>query len=147
MHREEAATIHPDILSSRIVSEEGEVVYKDLAFSTTIQFEREWKLGGKPWKSTWEYTQSPPEKFRVELVAGEEPFALGSYWENTYREVSGGTLISTEGEIVLRRLKAPRVLQGWLIRRGLSRSDEEDLAFLRKADLSHLSYQPQTSAR
>jgi hypothetical protein len=135
MHRDEATAIHPDILSQRIVGEEGEVAYQDLTFKTTIVFEREWRLGGTPWTSTWQYTQSPPERFRAELLGGDEPFAVGSYWENTYREVSRGTLISTEADLVFRDFKVPRLLQGWGVRRAMSQADKEDLAYLRRTNL------------
>ena len=40
-HRDEVTAIHPDILSQRIVREEGEAEYKGLTFKTTIVFERE----------------------------------------------------------------------------------------------------------
>ncbi|MFQ6012730.1 MAG: hypothetical protein ACE5LS_03690 [Thermoplasmata archaeon] len=135
MHRDEATAIHPDILSQRIVSEEGEAAYKDLTFKTTIVFEREWRFGGKPWMSTWQYTQSPPERLRIELLGGDEPFAVGSYWENTYSEVSRGTLILTKGEMIFRDLKAPKFLQGWAVRRGMSQADKEDLNYLRRTNL------------
>ncbi len=134
MHRDEAAAIHPDILSQRVVSEEGEAEYRDLTFKTTIVFERKWRLGGRPWTSTWQYTLSPPERFRIELLAGDEPLAVGSYWENTYSQVSGGTLISTEGDIVFKSLKVPRPLQRWALRRGMSQADKEDLAHLKRTN-------------
>ena len=131
-HRDEATAIHPDILSQRILSEEGEAEYRDLTFKTKIVFEREWRLGDRPWTSTWQYTLSPPERFRIELLGGDEPLAVGSYWENTYSEVSRGTLISTEGNVVFRALKVPRLLQGWALRRGMSQADKEDLAYIKR---------------
>ena len=134
-HRDAATVIHPDILSQRILREEGEVAYGDLTIRSTIVFEREWRLGRRRWTSTWQYTQSPPERFRIELLGGDEPFAVGSYWENAYREVSQGTLISTEGDIVFQDLKVPRFLQGWGVRRSMSQADKEDLAYLRRANL------------
>lgn len=134
-HRDEATSIHPAILFQKVVGEEGEVAYGDLTFATTLVFEREWRLGGDSWMSTWQYTQSPPARFRVELLGGDEPFELGSYWESTYREVSQGTLISTEGDIAFRDLKVPRLLQRWAVRRSMSRADREDLAYLQRINL------------
>ncbi len=131
-HRDEVTSIHPDILSQKILSEEGTVAYQGITFSKRVTFEREWNLGGRPWRSTWQYTQSPPERFRVELLGGDEPFAIGSHWESTYREVPLGTLITTDVDIVFRDLKVPRFLQGWAVKRSMSRSDREDLNYLRR---------------
>lgn len=130
-HRDAASAIHPDILSQRIIHEEGEIAYQGLTFNSTIVFEREWRLGGRRWTSTWQYTQSPPERFRIDLLGGDEPFAVGSHWENAYREVPQGTFVSTEGDIVFQDLKVPRFLQGWAIRRSMSQADREDLAYLK----------------
>lgn len=134
-HRDEVTAIHPDILSQWIVSEEGEVAYQEMTFSRRITFDREWRIGGRHWKSTWQYTQSPPERFRVELLGGDKPFNVGSYWESTYSEVSRGTVISTEADIVFQDLKVPRWVQGWAVRRSMARSDKEDLDYLRRSNL------------
>lgn len=133
-HRDDVTAIHPDILSQKVVREEGEVDYQGLTFSKRIVLDREWRLGGRPWTSTWQYTQTPPERFRVELIGGDEPFTVGSYWESTYREVPLGTLIVTQGDIRFQDLKVPRFLQGWAVRRGMSRSDKEDLEYLSTAN-------------
>lgn len=134
-HRDDAPSIHPDILSQRILREEGEAAWGKLRVPRAVVFEREWRLGRRRWTSTWRYVQAPPERFRVELLEGDEPFAAGSHWENTYREAPGGTLVATEAELVFQGLRVPWFLQGWAVRRAMARSDREDLAYLRRTGL------------
>ncbi|MBI4257660.1 MAG: hypothetical protein HY619_01770 [Thaumarchaeota archaeon] len=127
--------IHPAIISSKITREEGETEYNNQTLKTSITFERKLNVRGRTWSSTWKYIQSPPKKFRVEVIAGEGPLAAGSYHESIYSEVSGGTLVSTKGEWIIQGLNIPKFLHGWMVKRELEKSDKEDYDYLQKANL------------
>ncbi len=112
--------IHPNILSQKIVSE----------YNGGIIFERTIRSIGRTQRSEWKYQVEPPHKLRWDVVAGEGPFANGSYVQNTYTDVPGGTQITTDGEVNLQGI--PGFLQGWIVRRVLGRLDNEDLSYLQK---------------
>jgi hypothetical protein len=134
MHPYTGTEIHPMIISQKILSEEGDIVYKDLTYKAATILEQEAKgFRGKTWRFTAKAVCSPPEKWRAEVLASDGLIAKGSYWENTYTELPEGTLISTKGEITLKGV--PRFLQRWIIRRFLNTLDKEDLDYLRKINL------------
>ncbi len=132
-HRDDITSIHPAVLSQRILKEEGGVAFRGLTAPRIVVLERTWVLGRRQWTSRWQYTQSPPERFRVELLGGDTPLAVGSHWENVYEPAPGGTRISTEAEIEFQDLRVPRLLQSWAVRRSMRQSDKEDLAYMRGA--------------
>ncbi len=112
--------IHPNVLSQRIVSEHN----------SEIVFERIIRSVGRTQRSEWKYKLEPPDKLRWEIIAGEGPFAKGSYIENTYKDIPEGTQITTDGEIILKGV--PRFLQRWVLAWIFGRIDNEDLTYLRK---------------
>lgn len=132
-HRDDIPAIHPAIQTQRILKEEGEVTLHDATVPERVVLERTWRLGRRLWTSRWQYTQAPPDRFRVELVGGDEPLTVGSHWENRYEETPRGTLVSTKAEITFQDLKVPRGLHAWAVRRTMRQSDREDLAYLRRA--------------
>ncbi|MFQ5998748.1 MAG: hypothetical protein ACE5KO_05530 [Candidatus Bathyarchaeia archaeon] len=125
--------IHPEIISRKIVSQGVDIVYKGLTYNASTVDEREIKLRGKISSSSWKIDSSPPDKVRLEVVESSGPVVKGSYFENLYSEVPGGTQVSTKVDIVLHGV--PGLFQGWVIRRALNRADKQDLHYLNKMKL------------
>jgi len=120
------------MLSQRLLSSEGEVVYKGLTFWPSFVFEREWRYRGKVFKSDLRVDVSPPGKFR-EAFKDDHGLALkGSYWEDIYAEMPEGTSISTRADFTPSpELNIPGFLQGWGLKREMSRSDAEDFRYFK----------------
>ncbi len=131
MHLDEATIkkIHPEIVSDKTVSWEGSLD-RSLAGDRDWVVERVVKIMGKTSRMIWKYTISPPERLRFDIVESDGPLTKGSYVDSNYKEVPGGTLVSTRAEITLRGV--PRFLQGWAARRLLNQIDRGDLNYLRK---------------
>lgn len=84
---------------------------------------------GKHLRSRWKLTLRPPEVYRWEILDGGGPWASGTYVENTFSEVAGGTRIVSKGQLHISVL--PFFLpQGMMIRRILTEIDQEDSARL-----------------
>ena len=84
---------------------------------------------GRRMASRWKLTFRPPEFYRWEIVGGEGPWQTGTYVENTYSEVPGGTRMVTQGQLYISVL--PFFLpQGVMIRRILSQIEAQDEARL-----------------
>lgn len=111
--------IHPGILSQRLVNKEG----------NTWVVDRKVRSYGRTFNLTTKIEMSPMNSYRWEIIASSGFVAPGSYVENKYDEAKEGTIVRTEATFGLRGV--PRFLQGWLIRRNLSRVDEQDLQYLR----------------
>ncbi len=113
--------IHPDVVSQTILRQSpGEVVV-----ARGINFR------GKVRPNTWKLTSNPPDHLRWEVLeAPEGPMAAGTWVDNRYSDVPGGTLIVTEGDVTV--LGAPRLFQKRIARIALGRIDAQDQAYLRK---------------
>ena len=131
-HLDDAAIskIHPSIQNQVTIEQEGTRSYQDLTLSETTTVERNMLTMGRRWKCTWRIKVSPPETYRFEVLASSAVVAPGSYIRNTYSDSPEGTRIVTVGE--MHPLGIPRFLQGWLVRRRLSRADKEDIEYLKK---------------
>lgn len=110
-------SIHPLILNQRTLSGSG----PDTMVERTID------VRGKPMRSKWKVTPRPPESYRWEVVESEGPWAPGTFIENRYSTVSGGTRIQTRGELRISVLPF-FIPQKSTIRKVLNKLDEEDLA-------------------
>lgn len=132
MHLDESKVreIHPWILSGQVAEEGEEVQFGGLAFKATRVVDREVKLAGGRSKSTWKYRIRPPDTYNYDIV-----FENGSTVavENTYSEAPGGTLVRTTGEASIKGL--PKFLQGWFVKRVLTRADREDFEYVRKLQM------------
>lgn len=128
---DEAITkIHSSVLHQRTISREGEKSYQGLKMSEITTVEREVRTSGRLWTCTWRITVSPPEEYSWEVLASSGVVAAGSYVKNTYSESPSGTRVLTVAEIT--PIGVPRLFHGWLVRRGLSRSDSEDVEYLKQ---------------
>lgn len=106
----------------------GQVTVSTGAEAVVVQ--RTIDVRGKLLTSQWKLTSQPPEMFRWEIVTSEGPWEPGSWIENRYSEVPGGTRVESRGKLKVNVL--PFFLpQGPLIRRVLNDLDEEDTAYLR----------------
>ena len=113
--------IHPNFLFQRQVSREG----------NRWVLERKIRLLGRNYTTTWTVEMTPPETYRWEIVASDGLLVPGSYVENKYTEAEdGGTKVSSIVQMTLKGV--PGFLQNWMIKRNLSRGDDEDLEYLRK---------------
>jgi hypothetical protein len=112
--------IHPNILSQRQVSREG----------NHLVLERKIRLLGKNYTTTMVVEMAPLEMYRWEITASDGLLAPGSYVENRYTEAKDGTRVSTTVQMTLKGV--PGFLQSWMIKRNLSQADDEDLEYLRK---------------
>jgi len=113
--------IHPNFLFQRQVSREG----------NRWVLERKIRLLGRNYTTTWTVEMTPPETYRWEIVASDGLLVPGSYVENKYTDAEdGGTKVSTTVQMTLKGV--PGFLQNWMIKRNLSRGDDEDLEYLRK---------------
>lgn len=110
-------SIHPLVLTQHTLSRLG---------SETI-VERTIDARGKSMRSKWKITYLPPEVARWEIVESEGPWAVGSYIENRYAPVPGGTRIRTRGDLKISVL--PFFLpQKSMIRRVFDQLNAEDIA-------------------
>jgi hypothetical protein len=91
--------------------------------------ERVIDVRGKPMRSRWKLTNRPPEYARWEILESEGPWSPGSYVENQYGEVPGGTRIVTRADLHVKVLPF-FFLQGMVIRKVLGDIDVEDRVFL-----------------
>ena len=130
-HLDEATLreIHPWILDGRVVREGERVPFGDLTFPPEKVAEREIRLMGRKFRTTWTYAIEPPSRFAYEIR-----FENGSTsrFGNTYAAVPRGTFVKTVGEFSIKGV--PNFVGTWATRRLLDRADEEDLAYARKAE-------------
>jgi hypothetical protein len=110
-------SIHPLVLTQQTLSRSG---------SETI-VERTIDARGKSMRSKWKITYLPPEVARWEIVESEGPWKAGTYLENRYSPVPGGTRVRSRGELKISVL--PFFLpQKPVIHRVLDQLDAEDIA-------------------
>jgi hypothetical protein len=110
-------SIHPLVLTQQTMTRSGPETIVD----RTID------VRGKPMRSKWRITYTAPDAARWDMLESEGPLASGSYLENRYSAVPGGTRIQTRGELQISVL--PFFLpQKPLIRRMINQLDEEDCA-------------------
>ncbi|HEV2166828.1 MAG TPA: SRPBCC family protein [Thermoplasmata archaeon] len=84
---------------------------------------------GKRMPSRWKLTLRPPSVYRWEVLDGDGPWQAGTYIENAYSEVPGGTRIVSHGQLYISVL--PFFLpQGAMIRRILGQIEAQDEARL-----------------
>jgi hypothetical protein len=114
--------IHPLVLRQRTARSEGNSVF----VVRTID------VRGKPKESTWKITSEPPTLARWEITEGQGPWTQGSWLENRYTEVPGGTQIETRGEITILGLPFFLSQRKW-VTKVLDQIATEDLAFLGRA--------------
>jgi len=112
--------IHPNILSQRLVSREG----------NRWVLERKMRLLGKNYTFTMAVEMAPPEMYRWEIVSSDGLLVPGSYVESRYTEGGEGTKVTTAVQMNLKGV--PGFLQSWIIKRNLSQADDEDLRYLMK---------------
>jgi hypothetical protein len=117
---EQIGKIHPNLLSQREVSREGD----------RWVLERKMRLLGRNYTFTMTVDLTPPDFYRWEIVASDGLLGLGSYVENRYSEAGEGTKVSTTVDMTLKGV--PGFLQAWMINRNLNQADDEDLKYLRK---------------
>lgn len=110
--------IHGEILAQRTMSEDRPV--------TVV--ERTIKFGRKQVRSVWKITTHAPESVRWDIIEGDGPMAVGSWLENHYSAVPGGTRIVSKGDI--RVVGFPSFLMGFLVRRVLAGIDHQDRQFV-----------------
>jgi len=110
--------IHPEIVSQRLVAGSGS--------EQTV--ERGIRFFGKVRMSTWKITYRPPDTAIWEIVQSAGPMCAGSRLVNTYREVPGGTVIESRGEITVARF--PGFLQRWVVRSAMEGIGKQDRAYL-----------------
>ena len=114
------STVHPLIQQQRTVSRDGDAVV----------VERHIDARGKTVTSQWRITQRAPDSYRWDIVAGNGPYSVGSWMENTYSEEAGSTRIRSRGE--LKVVVVPFFIpQRSVIRSVLNTIDAEDQKFLR----------------
>jgi len=112
--------IHSNILSQHQVSRDG----------NRWVLERKVRLFGKNYTFTMSVEMTPPERYRWEIVGSDGLLGAGSYVENMYTEAEEDTKVTTTVQMTLKGV--PGFLQSWMIKRNLSRADDEDLEYLRK---------------
>lgn len=113
--------IHPGVVSQRIITQsESEVVVA-----------REIEFRGTARPNTWKLTSHPPDSLRWEVLeAPQGPMQPGTWVENHYSDVPGGTRIVTEGEIAV--VGVPRFLMSRIARSVMNRIDKQDRDYLRQ---------------
>jgi hypothetical protein len=112
--------IHPRILSQQQISKDRNLWV----------LQRKAHSFGRSFGLKMRVEMAPPEMYRWEIIASDGGVAPGSYVENKYSEAGEGTIVSTKVEMTLKGV--PGLLQKWIIDRGLSGADQEDLQYLRK---------------
>lgn len=122
--------IHPWMRSGRTIREGDWVEYKGHRVPRERAVERLVEIGRRPMQTTWHYTIEPPSRYRYEVE-----FENGSrmWFDNTYGAAAGGTLVTTVGEVSIKRV--PSFLAVRVAKRSLNRSDGEDLAYAKKMRL------------
>src|SRR6266542_3897340 len=123
-HLDEATLreIHPWIRSGRVVRESQPVPFGGQMFPQSKVAEREIRIMGRRFRTTWTYAIEPPLRFAYEIR-----FENGSTsrFSNAYAAVPQGTFVKTVGEVSMKGV--PTFLGIWATRRLLNRADEEDL--------------------
>jgi hypothetical protein len=122
--------IHPWMRSGRTIREEDWVEYQAHRFPRQKVAERLVEIGRRPTQTTWRYTIEPPSRYSYEV-----DFENGSrmWFDNTYGAAAAGTLVTTIGEVSIKRV--PSLLAVRIAKRSLNRSDAEDLAYARRMRL------------
>ncbi len=137
-HLDEATLreIHPWIRSGRVVRESQPVSFGGRMFSQYKVAEREIRIMGRRFRTTWTYAIEPPLRFTYEIR-----FENGSTsrFSNAYAAVPQGTFVKTVGEVSMKGV--PTFLGIWATRRLLDRADEEDLAYANKTERAPDRYQ------
>jgi hypothetical protein len=111
--------IHPLVRSQALARREGDAV----VLRRTID------ARGRRLTSEWRVTAHPPDVNRWEILTSEGPYATGSWLENRYVPVPGGTRVDTRSD--LRITVLPFFLpQRPVIRRVFDSLDREDTAYL-----------------
>jgi hypothetical protein len=112
-------SIHPEVLKQTTVSRGS----PESIFDRTID------VRGKGMPSRWKVTLRPPNLYRWEIIGGHGPWQTGTYVENAFTEVPGGTRIVSQGQLYISVL--PFFLpQGFMIRRILAQIEAQDEAWL-----------------
>ncbi len=113
--------IHPLVRSQKTLSRSA----------NEVVVERTIEARGQLLTSQWKFTFRPPEFLRYEIVAGEGPYAVGSFVEVHYSDAPNGTLQKThfKGWITVLPFFLP---QRVFVKRILTDIDKEDEAFLRR---------------
>jgi hypothetical protein len=87
---------------------------------------------GRLLRSRWKITYRPPDLARWEILDSEGPWAKGTYIENTYSDVPGGTMIHGRGDMQISVL--PFFLsQKRTINKVFADIHAEDLAFAQRS--------------
>lgn len=118
MDDEVVRRIHPSVLSSRKLSNQGNVWI----------FERTMHTRGRTFSLRWRFELKPKESVREDVVWSTGGIAPGSFLENTYSDINDFTKVSTRGNMVL--LGVPGFLQGRVLKSAFSETDNEDLKYL-----------------
>jgi hypothetical protein len=109
--------IHPLVLTQQTVSRS----------ETEAILERTIDARGRSMRSKWKITYRRPDVYRWEVVESEGPWKVGTYVENRYAPVPGGTRVRSRGDLKISVL--PFFLpQKPVIRRVLDQLDAEDIA-------------------
>jgi hypothetical protein len=120
MDDSQISRIHPLVRKQSTLSTTGD----------TTLVERTIDARGKLLRSQWKVIYRPPDVFRYDIVAGDGPYAVGSWLENSYAEEGAGTRIRTRGD--LKVTVVPFFIpQRVVLRRVLDTIDAEDLNQLR----------------
>jgi hypothetical protein len=117
---DQVGKIHPSFLYQHQLSREG----------NRWILERKIRLLGKNYTFTMAVDMAPPDLYRWEIVTSDGLLGSGSYVENRYTEAGEGTKVNTTVQMTLKGV--PSFLQSWMIKRNLTRADDEDLEYLRK---------------
>ncbi len=115
-----AHRIHPLILQQRTIGQDGD----------SVLVERTIDVRGKQVPSLWKLTYQPPTRSRWELIESQGPWTPGSWIQNTYTELSGGTQIESRGDLTIAKLPFFLSQRTW-VGRVLDRIGDEDLAYFR----------------
>lgn len=115
----EIANIHTEIQAQERVGPPG----REMTLKRTID------MRGKTVHSTWKVTSSPPWSSRWEVLEGTGPWAPGTYLENTYTEVAGGTRVRSVGD--LKVVGVPFFLQKRIVGAVLDHISDQDVAYLK----------------
>ncbi len=113
---QQVRAIHPLILRQATLRTEADTRF----------VERTIDVRGKHVPSVWKVTYQPPKMARWELVESQGPWTKGSWLENTYSEVPGGTQIESRGDLTIAGLPFFLSQSRW-VRKVLDRIGDEDL--------------------
>ena len=125
-HMDEATlrVIHPWITSGTVSEDTGAVVYGGVSFPETRIADRTMRIAGRTMTARWEYRLRPPQKYAYSIRGVDGSLVT---IDNAYEEGPDGTIVATTVQGQLRRV--PGFLGNAIIRRLLSRADQEDLEF------------------